>query len=114
MYLGHYAVAFAVKKAAPRVSLGTLFISVQLLDLLWPIFLLLGIESVRIDPGNTAFTPLDLHDYPYTHSLVGALVWSVLGGALTFAVTRYRRGAWVVAAAVFSHWVLDFVTHRPD
>ena len=85
-----------------------------LLDLLWPLFLIAGLESVRIDPGNTAFTPLDLHDYPYTHSLVGALVWSALYAALFFAVTRYRRGTLVVGLGVFSHWLFDFVTHRPD
>jgi membrane-bound metal-dependent hydrolase YbcI (DUF457 family) len=114
MFIGHFAVGFAAKRVAPRVSLGALIAAPLLLDLLWPIFLLTGLESVRIDPGNTAFTPLDLHDYPYTHSLVGAVGWSLLAAALFWAVTRYRRGAWVIAAGVFSHWVLDLVTHRPD
>jgi len=114
MFIGHFAVGFAAKRVAPRASLGALIAAPLLLDLLWPIFLLTGLESVRIDPGNTAFTPLDLHDYPYTHSLVGALGWSLLAAALFWGVTRYRRGAWVIAAGVFSHWVLDFVTHRPD
>jgi membrane-bound metal-dependent hydrolase YbcI (DUF457 family) len=114
MFIGHFAVGFASKRVAPRASLGILIAAPLLLDLLWPIFLLAGLETVRIDPGNTAFTPLDLHDYPYTHSLAGALGWSVLAAALYGAVTRYRRGAWVVAAGVFSHWVLDFITHRPD
>jgi membrane-bound metal-dependent hydrolase YbcI (DUF457 family) len=114
MFIGHFAVGFASKRAAPRASLGALMAAPLFLDLLWPIFLNLGIESVRIDPGNTAFTPLDLHDYPYSHSLVGALVWSLLFAAVFWAVTRYPRGALVVALGVFSHWVLDFVTHRPD
>jgi membrane-bound metal-dependent hydrolase YbcI (DUF457 family) len=114
VFIGHLAVGFASKRVAPRASLGALMAAPLFLDLLWPIFLLAGIESVRIDPGNTVFTPLDLHDYPYSHSLVGALVWSVLAAALLFALTRYRRGALVVGAGVFSHWVLDFVTHRPD
>lgn len=114
MFIGHFAVGFASKQAAPRASLGALMAAALLLDLLWPICLLIGIESVRIDPGNTAFTPLDLHDYPYTHSLLAALVWSVAFAGLYLAATRYRRGALVVALGVFSHWVLDFVTHRPD
>ena len=114
MFIGHFAVGLASKRVAPRASLGALMAAPLFLDLLWPIFLVAGLESVRIDPGNTAFTPLDLHDYPYTHSLGGAVVWSVLFAAVFFAVTKYRRGALVVAAGVFSHWVLDFVTHRPD
>jgi membrane-bound metal-dependent hydrolase YbcI (DUF457 family) len=114
MFIGHFAVGFGCKQAAPRASLGPLMAAPLLLDLLWPIFLLLGIETVRIDPGNTAFTPLDLHDYPYSHSLVMSLVWAVLFGGVYYAASRYARGALVIAAAVFSHWVLDFVTHRPD
>ena len=78
MFVGHYAVALASKKAAPGMSLGTLFLSAQFVDLLWPLFLLLGLEHVRIDPGNTAFTPLDFYDYPITHSLVGSIAWSLV------------------------------------
>lgn len=114
MFIGHFAVGFAAKRAAPRASLGALMAAPLALDLLWPLFLMAGLESVRIDPGNTAFTPLDLHDYPYTHSLAGALVWSLLYAGAYAAVTRYRRGAVVIGLGVFSHWVLDFVTHRPD
>ena len=114
MFLGHYAVGFAAKRVAPRTSLGTLFLSVQLADLLWPIFLLLGLEHVRIDPGNTVVTPLDFYDYPITHSLVGALGWAVLLGLGYFIARRYSRGAWVVAGCVFSHWILDWITHGPD
>jgi hypothetical protein len=114
MFLGHYAVALAAKKAAPRLSLGTTFLAAQLLDLLWPVFLLLGLEHVRIDPGNTAVTPLDFYDYPFTHSLLGAVVWSALAGLAFLAVRRAPRGAWWVAALVFSHWLLDLVTHGPD
>ena len=114
MFIGHYAVALAAKKAAPNTSLGTLLISVQLVDLLWPIMLLLGLEHVRIDPGNTVVTPLDFYDYPITHSLVGAVGWSVAFGLLYFAIRRYKRGALVVGLGVFSHWILDLITHRPD
>jgi membrane-bound metal-dependent hydrolase YbcI (DUF457 family) len=114
MFLGHFAVGLAAKRAVPRVSLGLLLAAPLLLDLLWPVFLLLGIESVRIDPGNTAVTPLDLHDYPYSHSLVMALVWSLGFGAAIGHFYQSVRVALVGGALVFSHWLLDYVTHRPD
>ncbi|HUR79289.1 MAG TPA: metal-dependent hydrolase [Thermoanaerobaculia bacterium] len=108
MFIGHHAAAFAAKRFAPGVSLGTLFAAAILLDLVWPVFLLLGIEHVRIAPGITAFTPLDFYDYPITHSLLAAIGWSV-----AFAIL-VRRQPVIVGATVLSHWVLDFVTHRPD
>ena len=114
MFIGHFAVGLAAKKVAPKVSLGTLFLSVQLLDLLWPIFLLLGVEHVRIRAGDTAFTPLDLYDYPISHSLVTVLAWSGLFAVAYYVVRKYPRGAWVLGIGVFSHWVLDLITHRPD
>ncbi|HSP94791.1 MAG TPA: hypothetical protein VLU06_09585 [Thermoanaerobaculia bacterium] len=115
MFVGHYGVSFAARKSVP-VPLWVLFIAVQLLDVGWSVLVLLGIEKVRIVPGITASNPLDLYYMPYTHSLVAALLWSA--GAL--AVSRLamphggNRAALVVAIAVFSHWVLDFVVHRPD
>ncbi len=114
MFIGHFAVALAAKKAAPKTSLATLFLSVQLVDLLWPIFLVLGIEHVRIDPGNTAVTPLDFYHYPFTHSLLAVIIWSFGFGVLYFLFKRYKTGALVVGAGVFSHWLLDALTHRPD
>jgi membrane-bound metal-dependent hydrolase YbcI (DUF457 family) len=114
MFIGHAAVGFAAKRAAPNLSLGVLMMAPMLLDLLWPFALLLGVEHVRIDPGNTAVTPLDLYDYPYTHSLLTAVGWSVLFAVIVLATVRDRRSAVVAGAAVFSHWVLDWVTHRPD
>jgi membrane-bound metal-dependent hydrolase YbcI (DUF457 family) len=114
MFIGHIAVGFASKRLAPEVSLGTLIGAPLLLDLIWPIFLLLGIETVRIEPGATQVTPLDLHDYPYTHSLVAALAWSVFAGGVHHAFKKDRTAALVIAGSVFSHWLLDFVTHRPD
>lgn len=114
MFIGHFAVAFAAKKVAPKTNLATLFAASQLVDLLWPIFLLLGLESVRIDPGNTAFTPLDFYNYPITHSLIGAIGWSILFGAVYYFRRRLSREAMVAALVVFSHWFLDLLTHRPD
>jgi hypothetical protein len=114
MFIGHYAVALAAKKVSPKISLGTLFLSAQFVDLLWPLFLLLGWEHVRIKPGDTAFTPLDFYDYPISHSLLAAIGWSLFVGMVYAAVRRYRAGAIVAACCVFSHWLLDALTHRPD
>jgi membrane-bound metal-dependent hydrolase YbcI (DUF457 family) len=114
MFIGHIAVGLASKRLAPNVSLGILVGAPLLLDLIWPIFLLLGIETVRIEPGATQVTPLDLHDYPYTHSLVAALAWSVFAGGVHHTYKKDRTSALVIAGSVFSHWILDFVTHRPD
>jgi membrane-bound metal-dependent hydrolase YbcI (DUF457 family) len=114
MFIGHIAVGLASKKLAPDVSLGTLIAAPLLLDLIWPIFILLGIETVRIEPGATEVMPLDLHDYPYTHSLVAALAWSVFAGGVHHTLKKDRSAALVIAASVFSHWVLDFVSHRAD
>lgn len=114
MFIGHFAVALAAKKAAPKTSLATLIAASQLVDLLWPLLLLLGLEHVRIDPGNTVMTPLDFYNYPITHSLVGAVGWSLLFGGIYYFRRQLRREAMVVSLVVFSHWILDLLTHRPD
>jgi hypothetical protein len=114
MFIGHYAVALGAKKISPRISLGTLLLASQFIDLLWPIFLLLGLEHVRIDPGNTVFTPLDFYDYPITHSLLGVLGWSLGFGLVYYAIRRSGRNALILGSLVLSHWVLDLITHRPD
>lgn len=114
MFIGHFAVAFAAKRAAPRASLGTTFVAAQLADLLWPVFLLLGWEQVRVTPNTNPFLKLDFTSYPWSHSLAMEIVWAVAFGALYFAVTRYARGAIVVALLVPSHWILDLIVHRPD
>ncbi len=114
MFVGHIAVGLAGKRMAPSVSLATWLTSVQLVDLLWPIFLLSGLEHVRIAPGITRFTPLDFYDYPVTHSLVGSACWAALfAGGWMFA-RRNARVAVLLAAGVVSHWVLDVISHRPD
>lgn len=114
MFLGHFAVGLAAKKVAPRTSLATLFAAAQLVDLVWPVLVLLGVESLRVEPGNTAFTPLDFVHYPWTHSLLMAVAWGAAFGLLYRARTGYQRGAFAVTALVGSHWLLDFLTHRPD
>ena len=121
MFLGHVAVGLAAKRAEPHVSLGWWFAAVQLVDLIWPILLLAGLEHVRIAPGITAFTPLDFYDYPITHSLVGSAVWAGLFAGLWLSL-RARTGprpsalrvAALLAACVLSHWILDAISHRPD
>jgi len=121
MFVGHYGVALGAKHASPRLSLGLLFLAVQFLDVLFAVFLFLGIEKMRIVHGFTAYNPYDLYWMPYTHSLVGALAWSALAGALFYWATarrlapRERRVAsLVLGAAVFSHFALDVPMHTPD
>jgi membrane-bound metal-dependent hydrolase YbcI (DUF457 family) len=114
VFIGHIAVGLAAKRAAPKTSLGPLVAAPLAADLLWPVLVLAGVERVRIDPGNTAFTPLAFDSYPWSHSLAMSLLLSALAGAAYWLWRRYRAGALVLAAGVFSHWVLDAVTHRPD
>jgi len=114
MFLGHFAVALAGKKAAPRASLGTLVVAAQFLDLLWPALLLAGVEHVRIDPGNTRMTPLDFYDYPISHSLVMVCLWGAAFGLVYFLARRNGRASLVLGLLVASHWVLDLIVHRPD
>jgi hypothetical protein len=119
VFLGHYGVALALKRAEPKLSLGTLFIAVQLADLLWGIFLLLGWEHARIVPGFTPVTPLEFLDYPISHSLVGAMSWSVVAAALYYSwptrdTSRHWQASALVGLAVLSHYPLDVLTHVPD
>lgn len=115
MFLGHFALGFAAKRAAPRVSLAALFAAAQFADLLWPIFVGAGVELVRIAPGNTAFTPLDFVSYPYSHSLVALFFWGVVfGAAYRLIVHRNGNTVAVLLALVLSHWVLDVASHRAD
>jgi hypothetical protein len=114
MFLGHFGVGFGAKAAAPRTSLGSLFLAAQFIDLLWPTLLLVGLERVEISPGITRVTPLDFTSYPISHSLLAVVVWAALFASVYFLLRRYPRGAWVCGLAVISHWLLDLVTHRPD
>lgn len=120
MFLGHYGAAYALKRAEPRVSLGTLFLSVVLVDTLWGVFLLAGWEQARVFPGLTAVTPLEFTSYPLTHSLVGAFAWGLLAAAIIYSwPTRdTSRHHWlkalVVGIAVASHWFFDLIVHLPD
>jgi hypothetical protein len=114
LFIGHFGVAFAAKKVAPRTSLGTLVLAAQFVDLLWPIFLLLGLERVIIAPGETAVTPLDFISYPLSHSLLADLGWACLFAGIYKVVNRDFRGAACLWFVVMSHWLLDALSHRPD
>jgi hypothetical protein len=114
LFIGHFAVGYAAKRLAPRTSLGVLIAAPLFLDMVWPLFLELGWERVRIAPGNTAFTPLDFEWYPWSHSLLLTVVWSLAAAGVVWRWKREKRVATVVGLLVFSHWVLDFVTHGPD
>jgi membrane-bound metal-dependent hydrolase YbcI (DUF457 family) len=120
MFVGHYGVSFAGKKPAPRLSLAVLFLAVQLLDILFALFVLLGIEKLRIVHGYTAYNPYDLYWMPYTHSFLGALLWSAATALVTLVAARHLRSrdrriaAGVLGAAVFSHFLLDVPMHTRD
>ena len=114
MFIGHFGVALAAKKVAPRPSLGTLTLAALLVDGIWPVFLLLGWETVEIRPGITAVSPLDFVSYPYTHSLIAGVFWAALLAGAYYLLRRDRGGALWLAALVLSHWVLDFISHGPD
>lgn len=119
MFLGHFGVAFALKRAEPKISLGTLFIATQLVDLLWGAFLLLGWEHVRVLPDENPLLTLQFYDYPISHSLVAALAWGLVATALYYSwptrdTTRHWQASVLVGAAVTSHWLLDLLVHVRD
>lgn len=114
MFLGHFALAMGTKRVAPKPALGTCVLAAQFADAIWPVFVLLGIEEVRIAPGITAATPLDFVWYPYSHSLLFDAMWAALFAGAYYALRRDRIGALWLAALVLSHWVLDVIAHRPD
>lgn len=116
MFIGHYGPAFGAKAVLRAIPLWVLFVAVQFMDVVWSIFVLSGIEKARIVPGFMQASSLDLYYMPYTHGLFGALALSVVFGGIVALCMRERRRAvfFVVAAAVFSHWILDLLVHKPD
>lgn len=114
MFLAHFGVGLGAKAVAPKVSLGSLFLAAQFIDLIWPTLLLLGIERVNIITDGTRHPPLDFVYYPFSHSLLAVIVWAVLFAAVYFIARGNRIGAVVLGLAVISHWLLDLVVHYPD
>ena len=114
MFIGHFGVGFGAKKIIAKTSLATIFLASQFIDLLWPLFLLLGIEQVKIDPGNTVVTPLNFIYYPFSHSLIGVIIWAVLFAGIYYLLKKDLKIAIWLGILVTSHWILDLLTHRPD
>lgn len=114
MFIGHFGVAFGAKTLAPKVSLGSLIVAAQFIDLLWPTLLLLGVEKVSIVPGATVVTPLIFEHFPISHSLIAVIGWAGLVGGIHYVLRRERLAALVLGALAISHWLLDAVVHQPD
>jgi FtsH-binding integral membrane protein len=114
MFVGHFAIGFGAKRWAPKTSVGTLVFAALLADLLVFLFVAAGIEHISIQPGITRINALNLYDFAWSHSLVMDIVWGALLAVVYFLSRRHRRAAWVLFAAVLSHWVLDWASHRPD
>ena len=112
MFVGHLAIGLTAKRLEPRLSLGTLMLAVMLADLLVFPLMIAGVESFHAAPGVT--TNRMIGDIPYSHSLLMDVVWAALFAGAYFLRRRYPRGACVLFAAVLSHWLLDFASHRPD
>ena len=114
MFVGHYAAALAAKSAEPRAPLWMFVAGCQLLDIAWGGFLIAGVEKVRFNPALPG-SALELYFMPYSHSLPAALIWSVVAAVLALSVMKLpRRAGMLIGMVVFSHWVLDFLVHRPD
>lgn len=114
MFIGHYALSFAGKKVSKGPSLGAMFMAVQWLDLVWPVLVLLGVEKVAIEPGNTEFTPLHFEYYPWSHSMLMAMGWGILFAVIYYVITKNRNASLLLLLLVFSHWILDWISHRAD
>jgi hypothetical protein len=114
MFIGHFAVGFASKEFAPRTSLAVLVAAPIFLDVLWPFFLLLGWEHVRVVPGITRYNSFDFYDFPWSHSLLMSVVWATAFSLIYYGISKYRPGAIAIWVGVVSHWVFDWITHIPD
>jgi len=114
MFIGHFGAGFTAKKLDKSTSLGTYFMAAQWIDLIWPVLLLLGIEKVEIEPNISAVTPLDFVYYPFTHSLLGVIIWGVLFGLVYFIIKKKLKTAIILGVLVISHWLLDLLVHIPD
>ena len=116
MLIGHYGPAFAIKAIDKKVSLWMLFIAVQLPDIIWGTLILTGIEKAYINPSLES-NPLDLSYMPYSHGMLSTIIYSLVAVGILMLFPYFRKNkssAWWIGAAIFSHWILDFLSHRPD
>jgi hypothetical protein len=114
MFIGHYAVGLGAKKLIPELNLAWLIFACHLLDLIWPILVMFGLEHVVVEPGATVMTPLNFISYPYSHSLIMAVFYAVVYALFLKRYNLTNKSLWIIGAVVLSHWFLDYVTHRPD
>jgi hypothetical protein len=119
MFIGHFGVGLALKRADKTLSLGLLFIAVQLSDLIYGVTLLTGAEKISIIAGANPLTSVEYIFFPYSHSLVATLLWAGLV-ALIFIIAPFKsslrksKTAMVMGTAVLSHFILDAIVHNPD
>jgi hypothetical protein len=114
MFIGHFAPALIAAARPKAAGLGTLFVAAQLVDIGFAALLIPGVEAMRIVPGITAMNPMDLHHMPYTHSLLGALIWAKIFGVIVWFATKRKEAAIGAALVVVSHWFIDLLVHIPD
>jgi membrane-bound metal-dependent hydrolase YbcI (DUF457 family) len=114
MFIGHFGLSFAAKKAAPKVSLATLFVATQFVDILWPLLFIFNVETVAITPGYTKSNAFEFIHYPYTHSLFMGLMWGIIVGFLYYLIKKDKRGSIVIGLCVLSHWFFDVIVHAAD
>jgi len=119
MFAGHIGIALAAARVEPRINVGIFAAAALLLDFLLWLFILFGFESVAI-PVDFPRTHQPEFVFPYSHSLLASLLWSILAAVLAFLLLGSRvgekklRSALLIAAVVFSHWLLDALVHRPE
>jgi len=116
MFIGHYGASFAGKAVDNRIPLWVLFVAAQLLDIVWAVLVLLGIETMSIVEGFTPANDLVFTYMPFSHALVSAIVWAVVAAGLYRAVGQKRWGgsALAVGAVALSHWPIDWLVHVSD
>jgi hypothetical protein len=114
MFIAHLGLGLASKRIAPRAPLGVLLLASQIPDILLGLFVATGVEQMRFHPGITKVSPVELVSCPWSHGMLMSLVWSVLAGLLAARLYRERRTGLVVGGLVFSHWLLDWLSHIPD
>lgn len=114
MFIGHFAPALVAAARPQATGLGALFVAAQLVDIGFAVLLIPGIEAMRIIPGMSVMNPMDLYHMPYTHSLLGAVLWGLGFGALVWLATKRRAAAIGAALVVVSHWFIDWLVHIPD